>query len=207
MNNMIESQIIRRGITDSTVINAMKSVDRSIFVRDTEKEYSYDDSPLPIGYGQTISQPYIVAYMTEILQIKNDHKILEIGTGSGYQTAILATIASEVFTIEAIEELSLKASITLKTAGFHNICTKCSDGYNGWIENAPYDSIIVTAAAPKIPNPLIEQLKDPGRMIIPVGKQYSTQHMILVNKSKGIITEKKLIPVRFVPFISQSNFL
>lgn len=206
MDRMVEQQLIPRGITNPAVLDAMRIVNRSLFVRDSEKNSAYDDTPLPIGFGQTISQPYIVAYMTEQLHLTNNSKVLEIGTGSGYQTAILATIVNDVYSVETIEELATKANSLLNMNGYTNIRIKQGDGYEGWNEFSPFDFIIVTAAAPVIPKPLIKQLNDPGRMIIPVGPEYGTQYLILLEKKKGSITEKRLIPVRFVPFISKENF-
>jgi protein-L-isoaspartate(D-aspartate) O-methyltransferase len=206
MKDMVDSQIIRRGIVDPMVINAMKTVDRSLFVRESDKIYAYKDSPLIIGHGQTISQPYIVGYMTELLNLKKEHHVLEIGTGSGYQTAILASIAQEVYSVETIDALYLKASAVLKDRGFNNIHLKNDDGYYGWSEKQPFDAIIVTAAAPKIPEPLILQLADPGRLVIPIGPVNETQYLTLIEKVKKTILQYTLIPVRFVPFISVKNF-
>ncbi|MDA3810369.1 MAG: protein-L-isoaspartate(D-aspartate) O-methyltransferase [Spirochaetaceae bacterium] len=205
MDQMVETQIIRRGIRDLSVINAMRIVDRSHFVLESEKEYSFNDTPLPIGHGQTISQPYIVAYMTEQLKLDKNKRVLEIGTGSGYQTAILAEIVEQVYSIERIEELADQASICLNMEGYNNISIKNSDGYNGWKEYSPFDSIIVTAAATDIPSPLIEQLHDAGKMIIPIGPQYGLQYLILLEKSNQKIRKHKLIPVQFVPFLSNKN--
>jgi protein-L-isoaspartate(D-aspartate) O-methyltransferase len=206
MIDMVESQIIRRGIVDPMVINAMKTVDRSLFVRESDKSYAYEDSPLPIGHGQTISQPYIVAYMTELLKLKKEHRVLEIGTGSGYQSAILASIAQEVYSVETINALYLKAEGILKESGFNNIHLKNDDGYYGWREKQPFDAIIVTAAAPEIPEPLILQLADPGRLVIPVGPVNETQYLTLIEKVRKTVSQYTLIPVRFVPFISEKNF-
>lgn len=197
---MVESQIKQRGVKDEKVLNAMRKVPRHMFVSKNMKSYAYNDEPLPIGEGQTISQPYIVAYMTEVLQLKEDERILEIGTGSGYQAAILAEIAKEVYTIEIIQALSLKAQDVLIELGYKNIYFKIGDGTLGWKEQAPYDAIIVTAAPGKVPESLQQQLKISGKMIIPVGSTF--QELILVIREKKKYKKKKLLPVRFVPLIS-----
>ncbi|MCP2519028.1 protein-L-isoaspartate(D-aspartate) O-methyltransferase [SCandidatus Aminicenantes bacterium Aminicenantia_JdfR_composite] len=197
---MVEEQIIARGVKDKKVIEVMKKVPRHLFVPEEYREYSYDDEPLPIGEGQTISQPYIVAYMTEVLELKEDDKVLEIGTGSGYQTAILAEIVKEVYTVEIIESLSKKAQKVLKELGYKNIHFKIGDGTYGWKEYSPYNAILVTAAPSKIPESLQNQLDDGGRMIIPVGSFF--QELVLVVRQKNKFKKKKLIPVRFVPLVS-----
>lgn len=204
--DMIENQIISRGISDQNVIDAMRKVKRDLFVEDYLKKRAYQDNPLPIGYGQTISQPYIVAYMTEVLCLKREDKVLEIGTGSGYQTAILAAIVNKVYSIEKINELSTFAKNNLEKAGFNNFEIKNSDGYMGWKEKSPFDAIIVTAAASKVPEPLLKQLsKKNGRMIIPLGEEYGYQELVLLKKNGRDLTIKRLLPVRFVPFVS--NYL
>lgn len=197
---MVEEQIIARGIKDKKVIEVMKKVPRHLFVPEEYRQYSYDDEPLPIGEGQTISQPYIVAYMTEILELKEDDKVLEIGTGSGYQTAILAEVVKEVYTVEIIKSLSKRAQKVLKELGYENIHFKIGDGTYGWNEYSPYNAILVTAAPSKIPESLQKQLDDGGRMIIPVGSFF--QELVLVVRRKNKFKKKKLIPVRFVPLIS-----
>lgn len=197
---MVETQIIARGIKDERVVAAMKKVPRHLFVPSDMIDYAYNDEPVPIGEGQTISQPYIVAYMTEALNLKAEDKVLEIGTGSGYQTAILAEIVSEVYTIEIIATLSLRAQELLAKLGYQNIHFKIGDGSFGWEENSPYDAIIVTAAPAKIPRPLEDQLKLDGRMVIPVGSGF--QELFLVTKEKQGVKRKKLLPVRFVPLIT-----
>ncbi len=202
MDFMVESQIISRGITDQSVIRAMKTVNRSLFVRDTDKQYSFHDTPLPIGYGQTISQPYIVAYMTELLNLGNDDIVLEIGTGSGYQSAVLSSIVSKLYSVETIKDLADTAITRLNMAGYNNIHIKTDDGFNGWIEKSPFDAIIVAAAATEIPEPLLNQLNNNGRMIIPVGKPNCTQYLKLITKTKEKIDIQSLIPVRFVPFVT-----
>lgn len=198
---MVKSQIEARGIKDKNVLEAMRMVARHKFVSEDMKSFAYNDEPLPIGEGQTISQPYIVAYMTEVLHLKKEERVLEVGTGSGYQAAILAEIAREVYTIEIIESLSLKAQEVLKELGCTNIYFKIGDGSFGWREHAPYDAIMVTAAPEKIPDALGEQLKISGRMIIPVGMTF--QELVLITREKRKFKKKRLLPVRFVPLISR----
>lgn len=203
---MVKDQIIERGIKDHSVIEAMTAVPRHKFVSDNYLNRAYNDSPLPIGYGQTISQPYIVAYMTEILNLNKSCRVLEVGTGSGYQAAILSPIVKQVYTIEIIQELAKLAAARLKDLGYHNIEVAIGDGYYGWNRYAPFDAIIVTAAAGHIPPPLIEQLKNNGRMVIPVGGSFLVQNLILVSKDKdGNVTTRNLIPVRFVPLTGRHN--
>lgn len=197
---MVKTQIELRGIKDKSTLNAMRNVKRHIFVPEKLRNNAYDDRPLPIGYGQTISQPYIVAFMTEVIQPGKNHKVLEIGTGSGYQAAVLAEIVEEVYTVEIITELYRASKQKLKEEKFDNVFVKNADGYFGWKEHAPFDAIVVTAAAEFIPPPLIEQLKDGGRMIIPVGSPFFTQILMLITKNGDDITTKSLMPVRFVPF-------
>lgn len=197
---MVKSQVEVRGIKDKRVLTAMRQVPRHAFVSETMTSYAYNDEPLPIGEGQTISQPYIVAYMTEMLDLKEDEKVLEVGTGSGYQAAILAEISSEVYTIEIIERLSLQAQKVLAQQGYKNIFFKTGDGSRGWEEHAPYDAIMVTAAPESVPEALQKQLKLSGRMIIPVGETF--QELILVVRGKKKFKQKRLLPVRFVPLIS-----
>ncbi len=198
--NMVETQLKARDITDQKVIQAMLKVERHRFVPKEYKELAYIDEPLPIGYGQTISQPYIVALMTQLLELKGDERVLEIGTGSGYQAAILAEIVKEVYTIEIIPELAKKAEKLLKEElGYKNIHFKIGDGYLGWKEFAPFDRIIVTCAPEHIPQPLIEQLKDGGKMVIPVGVY--TQELIVVEKEGNKVYKRATIPVRFVPML------
>lgn len=197
---MVQHQIKKRGVSNAATLLALKKVQRHLFVPENYKRNAYQDSPLPIGYGQTISQPYIVGYMTAIIKPKPDFKILEIGTGSGYQAAVLAEIVDQVYTIEIIKELGEAATERLKQLGYTNVDVKIADGYYGWEEEGPFDAIVVTAAAEFIPPPLIQQLKDGGKMIIPVGSPFLVQHLMLVEKKKGKITSKSLFPVRFVPF-------
>jgi len=196
---MVEEQIIARGISDSLVINAMLTVKRHFFVPANLMQLAYRDRPLPIGYGQTISQPYIVAIMTELLEVKKTHRILEVGTGSGYQAAILSLLADSVFTIEILEPLARSAKAKLKIFGYNNVAVKTGDGYKGWKEHAPFDGIIVTCAPEKTPPLLLEQLSIGGRMVIPVGSYY--QELLLIAKDSSGLSEKSIVPVRFVPMI------
>ena len=189
------------GKMDPKVTKVMSEIPRHLFVPEDLKRYAYQDRPLPIGYGQTISQPYIVAFMTDLLNIKDSDKVLEIGTGSGYQAAILSPLAKEVYTIEIIPSLGKEAKKRFKKAELTNISSKISDGYYGWKEKAPFDAIIVTAAAGHVPPPLIKQLKIGGRMVIPVGNPFSIQFLMIVEKTKkGEIKTTQVLPVRFVPF-------
>ena len=197
---MVRSQLVARGIHDQATLRAMETVPRHRFVPDRHRVSAYRDGPLPIGYGQTISQPYMVAFMTEIIRPHPGQRVLEIGTGSGYQAAILAETGAQVFTIEIIPELAKQAQATLEQQGYLHIHSQPGDGYYGWPEQAPFDAIVVTAAAEFIPPPLIQQLKDGGRMVIPVGSPFFTQTLMLVEKSGAKITTRNLFPVRFVPF-------
>ena len=198
--DMVKTQIGNRGVKDSATLTALRKVPRHSFVPTGEVANAYEDRPLAIGYGQTISQPYIVGYMTEIIKPKAGQKVLEIGTGSGYQAAVLAEIVSKVYTIEIVEELGKQATTRLKNLGYKNIEVKTADGYHGWKEHAPFDAIVVTAAAEFIPPPLKEQLKDGGRMIIPVGSPYMTQQLMLIEKTGKSYRTTSKMPVRFVPF-------
>jgi len=183
------------------VIEAMRNVPRHMFVPKSRRKSAYDDRPLPIGQGQTISQPYIVAFMTEVLHLSSGDKVLEIGTGSGYQAAILAEIVKEVYTIEIKARLGETARQRLKEMGYSNIFVKIGDGYKGWPEKAPFNAVIVTCAPEKIPRPLIDQLAEGGRMIIPVGEKRSIQKLVLLKKEKGMIIKKAVMNVLFVPMI------
>lgn len=194
---MVSEQIKKRGIEDGKVLKAMLKVARHKFVPRAYRKYAYGDFPLPIGGGQTISQPYIVALMTEALALKPDDKVLEIGTGSGYQAAILAEIAKDVYTIELLEFLASKAEKLLNNLGYSNIKVKTGDGFLGWPEYAPFQAIIVTCAAPQIPQPILAQLAEGGRLVIPVGNDF--QELQLIVKKEGKIITKDIIPVRFVP--------
>ncbi len=196
--NMVESQIKRRGISDENVLAAMNKVERHLFVPKEYLKKAYEDSPLPIGEGQTISQPYIVAFMTEILKLDKTKKVLEIGTGSAYQAAVLSEVAGKVFTIELIESLGKKAKTLLKNLDYNNVEVKIGDGYLGWKKHAPFDAIIVTCSPTHIPEKLKEQLAEGGLMIIPVGQRFS-QELILLKKKNGKIKQTDVIAVRFVP--------
>lgn len=198
---MVENQIKRRGITDEKTLAAIRKIPRHLFVS-IDPEKAYEDRPHPIGSGQTISQPYIVAYMTEKLSLNGGERILEIGTGSGYQTAILAEICEEVYTIEIISLLSLQAKTLLQEElHYGNIRFKIGDGHSGWKEYQPFDRIILTAAPAQIPNPLLEQLSNKGSLIAPVGLQW--QSLILVRKNDGSFEQEQLIPVSFVPMVNK----
>ncbi|OGF66023.1 MAG: protein-L-isoaspartate O-methyltransferase [Candidatus Fischerbacteria bacterium RBG_13_37_8] len=200
---MVETQIISRGVKDDRVLEAMRKVPRHLFVPSSDMQHAYIDSPLPIGEGQTISQPYIVALMTELLELKGTEKVLEIGTGSGYQAAVLAELGNEVYSIEIIDKLGKHAEQILTDLGYKNIKIKIGDGYKGWKEYAPFDAIIVTAAPEKIPPPLLEQLKEGGRLVIPLGEYF--QELYLFTKVKGEIKKKSIIPVRFVPMTGEAQ--
>ena len=203
---MIENQIIDRGVSDERVIKAMNDVPRHLFVKESLRDLAYADGPLPIGYNQTISQPYIVAYMTEILQPDTHHIVLEVGTGSGYQAAILSKLVNHVYSIEIIPELGKEATSRLDKLGYDNVTVKIGDGYNGWEEHAPFDRIIVTAAPEQIPKKLVDQLKSGGLMVLPVGKTSFGQDMRVVKKDRtGQVTTQETIPVRFVPMIHEHN--
>ncbi len=200
-NNMVEVQVASRGIKSNAVLNALRSVPRHEFVPDQLIKYAYADEPLPIGEDQTISQPYIVAYMTEKLELDSDDKVLEIGTGSGYQAAVLSELVDSVFTIEIVDLLAKRAEKKLEELGYTNIYVKSGDGYKGWPEHAPFDAIIITAAPTIIPEPLVEQLRVGGRLILPLG-DYS-QDLFLITKNQDGITEQRLLPVRFVPMTGE----
>ena len=197
---MVTNQIELRGVQNEATLEAMRDVPRHQFVPKELEANAYRDSPLPIGFGQTISQPYIVAFMTEIIGPQSDFKVLEIGTGSGYQAAILSHIVDTVYTIEIIDELFLQAKKRLTELHYNNVEVKNDDGYFGWESKGPFDAIVVTAAAEFVPPPLLSQLKDGGRMIIPIGTPFSTQQLLLVTKKGDKIKSKNLMFVRFVPF-------
>ena len=196
---MISHQIKNRGITDGKVLEAMEKVRRHLFVPDALRGMAYEDRPLPIGHDQTISQPYIVAYMTQAARPRPDDRVLEIGTGSGYQAAILAEIVKEVYTIEIIKPLADSASSRLLDMGYQNVKVKWGDGYEGWVEYAPFDTIIVTAAPSEIPENLIDQLKIGGRMVIPIGIFF--QELYLITRTESGFDKKAILPVRFVPMV------
>ena len=200
---MVQHQLIPRGINDQRVVAAMTKVPREEFVPPESRPATYEDGPLPIGYGQTISQPYIVAFMTEQLRLKPSDRVLEVGTGSGYQAAILADLVSEVYSIEIVEPLAKKAEATLQRLGYKNVHLKTGDGYKGWPEAAPFDAIIVTCAPNKVPQALVDQLKDDGRMVIPVGDRFA-QQLYLLEKKNGQLKQSATLPVRFVPMTSET---
>jgi len=202
--NMVKMQIENRGITDKAVIAAMRKVERHLFVPEAHIQQAYGDHPLPIGYGQTISQPYIVAFMTEILKLDKSSKVLEVGTGSGYQAAILAEICDSVYTIEIVEELGNRAKQIFEKLGYTNIKVKIGDGYEGWYEYSPFDAIIVTCAPTHVPSPLKDQLKEGGRMIIPVGENY-VQELVLLTKKNDTLRQSSVLPVRFVPMVDEKD--
>lgn len=196
---MIEGQLVARNIKNERVLKAMREVPRHLFVPQSQQDRAYEDSPLPIGFGQTISQPYIVAFMTEILDPKPTDKVLEIGTGSGYQAAVLAKLVAEVYSVEIIDDLAQRAQKTLTALGFENVHARSGDGYEGWPEHAPFDAVIVTCAPDKVPQPLVDQLADGGKMIIPVGRATGSQELFLLQKSSGELRQRAVLPVRFVP--------
>ena len=198
---MVKRQIIARGVRDDRVIKAMEKVPRHLFVPEKLRALSYGDHPLRIGEGQTISQPYIVAFMTEALDLRPEDRVLEIGAGSGYQAAILAELVKEVYTIEIIENLGKRARQTLDMLGYKNIHVKLGDGYKGWPDEAPFDAVIVTCAPEQVPRPLVHQLKEGGRMIIPVGRAGAIQELVLAIKKRGLLKKEDVMRVRFVPMI------
>ncbi len=194
------SYFLGKDALDEKVLQALRKVPRHEFVQEAQRLNAYLNRPLPIGYGQTISQPYIVAIMTDLLDLDENSRVLEIGTGSAYQAAVLAEVAGSVYTIEIIDALAERAAGDLKRLGYDKVHSRAGDGYYGWEEAAPFDAIMVTAAASHIPPPLIKQLKPGGRMIIPVGGRFTVQHLVLVNKDQqNRITSRQLLPVRFVP--------
>ena len=195
---MVQEQLKPRGIHDERVLAAMAKVPREAFVPENMRAQSYADSPLPIGHDQTISQPFIVAYMTEQLRLQPTDRVLEIGTGSGYQAAVLAELAKDVYTIEIVEPLAKDASARLAQLGYNNAHAKVGDGFQGWPEVAPFDAIIVTCAPDKVPQPLTQQLKEGGRMIIPVGTGMMDQQLYLLEKKDGELAQRAILPVRFV---------
>jgi protein-L-isoaspartate(D-aspartate) O-methyltransferase len=201
---MVEQQLKPRGIEDERVLAAMAKVPREEFIPLNVRSAAYEDGPLPIGYDQTISQPYIVAFMTEQLRSKPTDRVLEIGSGSGYQAAILAALTAEVYTVELVEPLAKTAEANLQRLGYNNVHVRLGDGYKGWPEEAPFDAIIVTCAPAKVPQPLIDQLKDGGRMVIPVGEQYA-QQLYLLEKNNGQLKESATLPVRFVPMLREAQ--
>jgi protein-L-isoaspartate(D-aspartate) O-methyltransferase len=202
---MVQEQLVARGITDQRLLAAMMEVPRHLFVDDAMRARAYGDHPLPIAAGQTISQPYIVAYMTQVLQLQGHEKVLEIGTGSGYQAAILSRLCEKVYTVERVNTLLAGARKLFDALRYYNIVAKLDDGTLGWPESGPYDAIIVTAGGPEIPTPLIEQLADPGRLVIPVGDQ-DVQELHLVTKANGETFIDHLVSVRFVDLIGEHGW-
>ena len=198
---MVEQQIRARDVSNARVLAAMRKVPRHRFVPEALAAGSYEDHPLPIGHGQTISQPYIVGYMTQALEVAPEHKVLEIGTGSGYQAAVLAELVKQVYTIEIVAPLADRARSVLKALGYRNVEVRTGDGYAGWPQHAPFDRVIVTAAPDHVPQPLVDQLAVNGRMVIPVGRDY--QEMVILTKTERGVVQTRTIPVRFVPLVRQ----
>ncbi len=203
-DQMVKQQIEARGIVDIRVLNALRRVERHLFVPSEFATRAYNDSPLPIGYNQTISQPYIVAYMTEALNLESTDRVLEVGTGSGYQAAVLAEICDTVYTIEIVPELAERARNLLKVLNYDNIRIRTGDGYQGWPEYSPFDAIIVTCSPTHVPEPLVDQLVEGGKMIIPVGEQYN-QSLVLLEKRGGRLNRRNVLPVRFVPMVDENQ--
>jgi len=201
---MVQQQIVMRGVTAPRLLAALRKVPREAFVPEPVRDLSYTDQPLPIGEDQTISQPYVVAVMTEKLELKPTDRVLEIGTGSGYQAAILAELAAEVYTIEIVESLGKRAEATLQRLGYKNVHVKIGDGYQGWPEHAPFDAVIVTCAPEKVPRPLVEQTKEGGRIIVPVGSP-NDQQLYLLQKSEGRLEQRAILPVLFVPMTGEAE--
>ncbi|MFQ5581858.1 MAG: protein-L-isoaspartate(D-aspartate) O-methyltransferase [Mariprofundaceae bacterium] len=196
---MVETQIEHRGVHDARVLASMRKVPRHEFVLQGNKRQAYDDHPLPIGFGQTISQPYIVAYMCELAGLDQSSRVLEVGTGSAYHASVMAQIAAHVYSIEIVPELAARAQKRVKKLGYKNISIRNADGYYGWSEAAPFDAIIVTAATDHIPPPLIKQLREGGRMVIPLGHAFFVQKLVLAEKIDGRVRSRDMLPVRFVP--------
>jgi protein-L-isoaspartate(D-aspartate) O-methyltransferase len=202
---MVERQLASRDIDDRRVLDAMRSVPRHLFVDPDQAAHAYDDGPLPIGHGQTISQPYIVALMTQLARPQPGDRVLEIGTGSGYQAAVLAKLASQVYTIEIVEPLAAEAKARLQRLGYDNVTVRAGDGYAGWPEHAPFDVVILTAAPEKVPAPLLEQLKPGGRLVAPIGSAFLGQELRLIEKrADGSLRTTRSVPVRFVPFTGKA---
>jgi protein-L-isoaspartate(D-aspartate) O-methyltransferase len=202
---MVRDQIASRGIKNPAVLQAMRMTPRHAFAPREVRPFAYEDHPIPIGYGQTMSQPYIVAFMSEALDVRKEHRVLEIGTGSGYQAAILSVLAKEVYTMEIVPELARSAAETLKLLGYTNVFVREGDGYQGWPQKAPFDRIVLTAAPPELPQILVNQLKPGGRLLAPIGRTVFDQEILLVEKaSDGRISRRSLIPVRFVPMVKPS---
>lgn len=203
---MVEQQLEARGIRSKAVLEAMRATPRHLYMPPEVRSEAYEDRPVPIGYGQTISQPYIVAFMTDALEVERGHRVLEIGTGSGYQAAVLARLAGEVYSVEIVPELARRAAETLALQGHRNVQVREGDGYRGWPEKAPFDRIMLTAAPPEIPQALIDQLKPGGRLVAPVGEMGMNQELILLTKSaSGAVTRRSILPVRFVPMVKPES--
>ncbi len=200
---MVSDQIVRRGVTNPAVLDAVRAVPRHAFVPEAYRSEAYDDHPLPIGEGQTISQPYIVALMTELLDLKPGDRVLEVGTGSGYQAAVLAELVTSVFSIEIVEPLAKESAARLAALGYKNVTVRAGDGYRGWPEEAPFDAIIVTAAPGHVPKPLTEQLKDGGVLVIPVGDE--EQSLLRITRTGNALKRESVIPVRFVPMTGEAE--
>lgn len=203
--SMIQNQLIKRGIENPRVLESMRTVPRHFFVPGSSQDLAYLDGPLPIGHGQTISQPYIVAFMTEMLDPEPEDRVLEIGTGSGYQAAVLSRLVKEVYSIEIVEPLANQAKAVLARLGYDNVHTRVGDGYQGWPEQAPFDAVIVTAAPDHVPEPLVEQLKEGGRLVIPVGEENSVQFLKIYRKRGGELKLESDMPVRFVPMTGRAR--
>ncbi len=204
-DRMVDRQIVARGVRNVSVIEAMRSVPRHCFIAERFEQSAYYDSPVPIGHGQTISQPYIVAIMSELLEVKPGQRVLEVGTGSGYQAAVLAAMGVEVFSIEIVAPLGKEAERILRKLGYDRVRTRIGDGYKGWPQQAPFDGIIVTAAPSRIPQPLKDQLAENGRMVIPVGPVHGIQQLYLLRKVEGKIIQEKIFDVRFVPMVDEDG--
>jgi protein-L-isoaspartate(D-aspartate) O-methyltransferase len=203
---MVRTQIQERGVRDPGVLRVMRLVPRHLFIPESMRSQAYEDHPVPVGYGQTISQPYIVGLMTELLEPRKDSKVLEIGTGSGYQAAVLSGLVKQLFSIEIVPELARSASTLLQQLGYRNVTVRWGDGYKGWPEEAPFDRIIVTAAPPQLPKALLDQLKPGGKLVAPVGSTVFGQDLIVVDKTPdGKLRQRSVIPVMFVPMVKGKN--
>jgi protein-L-isoaspartate(D-aspartate) O-methyltransferase len=202
---MVATQIAARDVSDPRVLEAMRTVERHRFVPPAVRGAAYGDHPIPIGHDQTISQPYIVALMTELARVKGGARVLEIGTGSGYQAAVLAVLAKEVYSIEIVEPLAREAAGRLKALGYANVTVRAGDGYRGWPEHAPFDAILVTAAPPEIPQPLLDQLAVGGRLVAPVGEEWGAQELVVVEKTAAGLRRWSVAPVRFVPMTGEAR--
>ncbi len=205
-DRMVQEQIENRGVRNEAVLRVMRETPRHLFVPEKVRDWAYADSPLAIGQGQTISQPYIVAVMTELLEPAKELAVLEIGTGSGYQAAVLSPLVKHVYTIEIVADLARSATATLAKLGYKNVTVRQGDGYRGWPEKAPFDRIIITAAPPEIPDALIEQLKPGGKLVAPVGRSVFSQQLVVIDKAKdGKINRRSVLPVMFVPMVKETK--